>query len=140
MIGSLTFIIVAFRCTENRTSRSFAAATWRARNSVSAARRMTAASATSPASSATASASTVVPPSSPTSRTCAEPPCSTVVDVSVERKSPSAMVATVVREPCDHSPMECGWLRANAFTAAGARRSELPWRRTGLTALPSARA
>ncbi len=46
------------------------------------------------------------------------------------------MVATWVRDACDHSPMLCGCLRAYSLTALGARRSELPSRRTGLTALP----
>jgi len=36
----------------------------------------------------------------------------------------------------DHAPMECGCLRAYSLTAFGARRSELPSRRTGLTAEP----
>src|SRR5271154_2214223 len=46
------------------------------------------------------------------------------------------MVATWVRDAIDHSPMLCGCLRAYSLTALGARRSELPCRRTGLTALP----
>ncbi|CKN70360.1 Uncharacterised protein [Mycobacterium tuberculosis] len=46
------------------------------------------------------------------------------------------MCATWVREAIDHSPMLCGCLRAYSFTALGARRSELPWRSTGFTALP----
>jgi hypothetical protein len=60
----------------------------------------------------------------------------TVTEASVERKSPSAIVATWVLEPGDQAPIECGCLRANALTDAGARRSELPSRKTGLTALP----
>ena len=35
-----------------------------------------------------------------------------------------------------HSAMLCGFLRAKAFTALGARRSELPSRSTGFTAEP----
>ncbi|SKW70181.1 Uncharacterised protein [Mycobacteroides abscessus subsp. abscessus] len=46
------------------------------------------------------------------------------------------MVATCVREACDHSPILCGCLRAYSLTAFGARRSELPSRRMGFTALP----
>ena len=46
------------------------------------------------------------------------------------------MCATCVREAIDHSPMLCGCLRAYSLTALGARRSELPSRRTGFTALP----
>ena len=59
-----------------------------------------------------------------------------VTDCSVERKSPSLIVETCDFESFDHAPIECGCLRANAFTDAGARRSELPSRSTGLTALP----
>ena len=61
---------------------------------------------------------------------------STVTDCSVERKSPSPIVDTCDLESVDHAPIECGCLRANALTDAGARRSELPSRSTGLTALP----
>ena len=64
------------------------------------------------------------------------PSRSTVTDVSVERKSPSLIVETCERESGDQAPIECGWLRAYALTEAGARRSELPSRSTGLTALP----
>ena len=46
------------------------------------------------------------------------------------------MVDTCEAESADHAPIECGWLRAKFFTEAGARRSELPSRSTGLTALP----
>ena len=46
------------------------------------------------------------------------------------------IVATWVFESGDQAPIECGWLRAYCFTEAGARRSELPSRSTGLTALP----
>ncbi len=59
MIGSETFIIVAFMCTEKRTPRAFASATSRARNASSARRRITAASTISPSSTATPSLSTV---------------------------------------------------------------------------------
>ncbi len=64
------------------------------------------------------------------------PGCSTVTDVSVERKSPSVIVATWDFVSFDQAPMECGCFCANAFTDAGARRSELPSRSTGLTAEP----
>ena len=46
------------------------------------------------------------------------------------------MVATWVRDAWDHSPMLCGCFRAYSLTAFGARRSELPSRSTGFTALP----
>jgi hypothetical protein len=54
----------------------------------------------------------------------------------VVRKSPEDMVATLVLESADHAPMECGWDRAYSLTDRGARRSELPSRSTGFTALP----
>ncbi len=57
-------------------------------------------------------------------------------EVSEWRKSPSAIVVTCEADSGDHAPIECGWLRANCLTLAGARRSELPSRSTGLTALP----
>ncbi len=46
------------------------------------------------------------------------------------------MVDTCEADSADQAPIECGWLRAKFFTEAGARRSELPSRSTGLTALP----
>ncbi len=67
MIGSETFIMVAFRCTENSTPSALARATCAVRNSRSAATRITDASTTSPASTGTDSRSTVVLPSSPAS-------------------------------------------------------------------------
>ena len=57
-------------------------------------------------------------------------------DCSLERKSSWPIVATLVLESDDQAPIECGCLRAKFFTDAGARRSEFPSRRTGLTALP----
>ena len=61
---------------------------------------------------------------------------SIVAEVSLERKSSALMCATLVLESGDQAPIECGWLRAYCLTDAGARRSELPSRSTGLTALP----
>ena len=135
MIGSETFIIVAFMCREKRTPCSLASAICSARNASSAraahdrgvddlarehrhgrlqhggravARRRT--------------------------RSAARRPRSSVTERSVERKSPSDIVETCDLESFDHSPIECGCAFANDFTDAGARRSELPSRRTGLTA------
>ena len=136
MIGSETFIMVALRCTENSTSSSLARCTWAARNSRSAATCIAVASTTSPSSTGTDSRSTVVEPSSPTSSIRSEPSCATTADTSLERKSSASMCATLVRESGLQAPIECGWLRAYCFTEAGARRSELPSRSTGLTALP----
>ena len=50
--------------------------------------------------------------------------------------APADMVATRVLESEDQAPIEWGCLRAYSFTGLGARRSELPSRSTGLTALP----
>ena len=47
------------------------------------------------------------------------------------------MWATWLLESADHAPIECGFFWANAFTGAATRRSELPSRNTGFTALPS---
>jgi hypothetical protein len=58
------------------------------------------------------------------------------VDFSLDRKSSAVMCATLVFDSPDQDPIECGWLRAYCLTDAGARRSELPSRSTGLTALP----
>ena len=136
MIGSETFIIVALRCTENSTPSALARAICAARNARSAATRMTLASTTSPASTGTDSRSTVVVPSSPTSSIRSEPSSAITADCSEERKSPAAMCATFVLESGDQAPMRCGWALAYCLTEAGARRSELPSRSTGFTALP----
>lgn len=112
MIGSETFIIVAFRCTEKSTSSSLARATCAARNSRSAATRMTEASTTSPASTGTDSRSTVVLPSSPTSSMRKVASSARTTDFSVERKSSPSMCATFVLESADQAPMRCGLERA----------------------------
>ena len=79
---------------------------------------------------------TVTEPSAATCSIRSVSPEAIVTDCSVERKSPSDIVETCDLDSPDHAPIECGCLRANAFTEAGARRSELPSRSTGLTALP----
>src|SRR5699024_9071585 len=60
--------------------------------------------------------------------------CDIVTDCSLEKKSSLSIVATLVLESFDHSPMEWELLRANCFTASGALRSELPYRMTCLSA------
>jgi hypothetical protein len=67
MIGSETFIIVAFKCTENNTPSALARAICAVKNSCSAATCNAVASTTSPASTGTASRNTVVVASSATS-------------------------------------------------------------------------
>ncbi len=136
MMGSETFIMVALRCTEKSTPCSLASAICRPKNTCSAARRITDASMTSPASSGVEAFRTVIAPSAATCSMRTSVGSATVTERSVERKSPPSIVATWVLESDDHAPIECGCLRTNALTDAGARRSELPSRSTGLTALP----
>ena len=136
MIGSETFIIVAFRCTEKRTPCSLASSICSARKASSARRRITAPSMISPSLAGSDAVSTVTVPSSATCSIRSSSSASSVSDCSVDRKSPSPIVATCDLESSDQSPIECGWLRTYSLTEAGARRSELPSRRTGLTALP----
>ena len=78
----------------------------------------------------------MVVPSSPTSSMRSEPSASITVDFSLERKSSAVMWATLVLESRLQAPIEWGCFRAYCLTEAGARRSELPSRSTGLTALP----
>ena len=112
MIGSETFIIVALRWTENSTSSSWARAICSVRNSRRAATRMTVPSTTSPARTGTDSWSTVVSPLSPTSSIRSEPSDAMTADFSLVRKSSAVMCATLVFDSDDHSPIECGCLRA----------------------------
>ncbi len=112
MIGSETFIIVAFRCTENSTPCALASAICAVRNSRSAATRITEASTTSPARTGTDSRRTVVVPSSATCSIFSAPASEITADFSVERKSFSPMVATLVLDPAVQAPMRCGWVLA----------------------------
>lgn len=112
MIGSETFIIVAFRCTENSTPSCLARATCAVRNSRSAATRITEASTTSPLRTGTDSRSTVVEPSSPLSSMRSAPSSAITTDFSVERKSSWPMVATLVLDSEVQAPMRCGWFLA----------------------------
>ena len=57
-------------------------------------------------------------------------------DFSDAKKSPSDIEATCDLESADQAPIECGFCWANCFTEPGARRSESPSRKTGLTAEP----
>ena len=127
---------MAFRCRENSTPCSFADAICSRRKASSAAARITVESTTSPASTGIDGLSTV---SVPSAAMCTidrvSSDCRTT-DCSLSRKSSASMVATEVFESSLHSPMRCGWALAKFFTAAGARRSELPSRSTGFTAEP----
>ncbi len=112
MIGSLTFIIVALRCTENSTSSALARAICSVRNASRAATRMTVASTTSPAWTFRPSLSTVVVPSAATWRIVRVSSAGSTTDCSLARKSSPPMVATLVRLSGLQAPIECGWLRA----------------------------
>ena len=65
-----------------------------------------------------------------------EPASAITAERSLERKSSADIVATLVFDSGVHAPIECGCLRAYCLTDSGARRSELPSRRTGFTAEP----
>ena len=93
--------MVALRCTENSTSSASARAICSVTNSRSASTSMRVASTTSPASTGTDSLSTVTVPSSATCSMRSVSSASITTDCSLWRKSPSAMVATLVRESGD---------------------------------------
>ena len=90
----------------------------------------------SPSCTGTDALSTVSVPSLATCSMRRSSAASIVTDCSFERKSCWPIVTTWVLESADQAPIECGCLRAYSLTAFGARRSELPSRRTGLTAEP----
>ena len=136
MIGSDTFIMVAFRCTENNRPSCLAASTCSAKKSSKAVARMTVASTTSPGNTSRPSRRTVTVPSPSTWRMVSTSPPASTTDCSLWWKSPEAMVATRVRESGSQTPIRCGLACACLFTDSGARRSELPSRSTGFTADP----
>ena len=106
MIGSETFIMVAFRCTENSTPSVLARAICAARNSSSAATCMAVASTTSPVSTGTESLSTVVAPSSPTSSIRSDPSLGITADVSLRAEVVGGHVRDLglrVRRPGAHA-------------------------------------
>ncbi len=84
MIGSETFIIVAFRCSENSTPCCLASAICACTKLASARLLITAASMISPACTAVFSFSTVTLPSLPTSSILTLPACA----ISAERSLP----------------------------------------------------
>ena len=103
MIGSETFVVVTFRCSEKRTPCSLASAICSARKASSARRRITAPSTISPSTTGTSLSTVTVPSSATCSRSSSS--ASSVTDRSVERKSPSLIVATWVFESFAQSPM-----------------------------------
>ena len=136
MIGSETFIIVAFKCKEKSRFSARAASTCAVKNAMSAFLLRKVPSRISPSRSFSPSFRTVTAPSAATCsiRTLVALPI--VTDFSLPKKSPLLILATVVLLSLVHAPILCGFSFAYAFTALGARRSELPSRMTGLTALP----
>ena len=108
MIGSETFIIVAFKCTLNRTPSSFARAICAAKNRSSAAALSTAASTTSPSRTGIGPLSAVIVPSAATNSTLSDPGAAMIVDCSVERKSSAPMVTTLVFDSALQAPIRCG--------------------------------
>ena len=112
MTGSETFIMVALRCTENSTSSALARAIAFARNAWRWATSMTVASTISPASTGIASLSTVTVPSAASCSMRRVSSASITTDLSLDLKSCSPMVATLVRESWLQAPIEWGCLRA----------------------------
>ena len=110
MIGSETFIIVAFRWIENSMPAAFVASICSAKKLSSARADMKVASTTVPAVYETPSFKTVTLPSLATSSMRAAPACSavSVTDFSLEKKSFADMVETVVLLSGAHTPIECG--------------------------------
>ncbi len=111
-IGSETFIIVALRWIENRTSSALARAICSARKRRSAATFMKVASTTSPASTATSSLSTVSVPSVAVCTIERVSASSITTDFSLLRKSSWPIVATSVRDSGLQAPMRCGYFLA----------------------------
>ena len=99
MIGSETFIIVAFRCRESSTPSRLAASICAEKNARNAATFMTEASITSPGCSASPSLSGVTWPSPATNSMRAVVAASSVTDFSLSKKSPWSMWATRALEP-----------------------------------------
>ena len=95
MIGSETFIIVAFMCNENSTPRSLASATCSARNDRNADTLITVESITSPASSGNSGFRTVTSPPGATCSIRTSVGASTVTDCSFDAKSPACIVDDV---------------------------------------------
>ena len=139
MIGSETFIMVAFICSENSVPsfRVRSICSWKKAFSALADRKV--ASTIVPAGILMPSLSVVTVPSAAVSSIRNAPSaCASVrvTDVSLEKKSLAPIVDTRVLLSADHVPMRCGFARAYALTEDGARRSELPSRNTGFTADP----
>ena len=138
MIGSDTFIIVDFRCNENKTSLAFASAISALRNVRRAAVLIYVASTMVPDCRFRSSFKTETCPALSINSILAGPACASlsVADFSLAKNVSDDMDATWVLDDAIHSPIEWGFCMACCLTAFAARRSELPSRKTGFTALP----
>ena len=112
MIGSLTFIIVAFRCTEYRTSSALAASSVSARKASSAAADRNVASMISPGRTFRPVLSGVTVPSSATCWIVSTSSLGMTTDFSFDLKSSWPIVATRVFDPAANGLLRCGCLRA----------------------------
>jgi len=108
MIGSETFIIVAFRWMLHRAPVARASATSRSRNETSAARLMKVASRMSPAFSLMPSLRTVTAPSAAANSMRAVVAAGIVTDFSLPKKSPAAIEATCALQSAVQAPILCG--------------------------------
>mmetsp|Transcript_8915 Transcript_8915/g.40504 ORF Transcript_8915/g.40504 Transcript_8915/m.40504 type:complete len:308 (+) Transcript_8915:3015-3938(+) len=118
------------------TPASAALASSASTNSVSLARLSLAASKISSACAGTLSLRTVTAPSAACSSTRRDPGAAITDDFSEPKKSSPGMDLTSVLESPDQSLSLCGLALAKSFTGPATRRSLLPSRSTGLTALP----
>mmetsp|Transcript_2304 Transcript_2304/g.6414 ORF Transcript_2304/g.6414 Transcript_2304/m.6414 type:complete len:255 (-) Transcript_2304:583-1347(-) len=139
IMGSEIFIIVALRWRDAMMPSSLQRVNSASKKSRRAWALMQEASITSPFTRAGPSLRTVSLPASSTCTMRTLPSLLKVVDFSLPKKSLPAMLATRVRASLLHSRIRTGgrvrW--AYFFTGAATRRSELPSRSTGFTALPS---
>ena len=113
-MGSETFIIVALRCNENKVPSIFVASICSFKKTLSALADIKVASTTVPTGKEIPSFRTVVVPPSVTSSILTVPACSfvNVTEVSLDRKSPEAIVDTRVLLSADQTPIECGFAMA----------------------------
>ena len=111
MIGSATFIMVAFKCTENNTPLAFASASWSLIKPRSAVTFIKLASTTVPAVMSRPSFSTVFCPCWLTNRIVKAPACAseTVAEISFETKSCAGIETTCVAESARQTPILCGF-------------------------------
>mmetsp|Transcript_19219 Transcript_19219/g.30623 ORF Transcript_19219/g.30623 Transcript_19219/m.30623 type:complete len:331 (+) Transcript_19219:1895-2887(+) len=135
MMGSDTFIIVAFICSDSSTPDVLASATSFSKYGIKWLMLMHEESRTSPSCSLSPSFMTVVLPSDSNSIFTVSA-FDMTTDCSLPKKSPDVICATEVLLAGVHGPSFLGFAMQFSFTGAATRRSEFPSRRTGFTALP----